>query len=212
MDMVRLAALQSIRSLGKSYGSGLWKLNPRGYTSGKPRGLGRCRSGGLRGRPTPRVPGGTACSWGRSAPARSPATVSPSHVYAAEVTGATGTPPPSEAATGVVGDASWPWWRSLGRTVAWGGNDLVGEFREHALAPHRLQLLELSVGRTNGSDLLRRCRLSQASCDEEGKKDRLLELKGLHYSDVEVGYDLPLLVVGWMQGDLLEVDEKVPGP
>ena len=72
--------------------------------------------------------------------------------------------------------------------------------------------LELSVGRTDGFGLLRRCHLSQASCDEEGDEDRLLKPKSLHYSEVEVGYDLPLLVEGWVQGDLLEVDEKVPGP
>ena len=44
------------------------------------------------------------------------------------------------------------------------------------------------------------------------KRATMLALKGLHYSDVEVGYDLPLLVQGWVQGDLLEVDEKAPGP
>ena len=47
----------------------------------------------------------------------SPATVSPSHVCAAEVTGATGTPPPSAIAAGVVGGVGWPWWRSPDRTV-----------------------------------------------------------------------------------------------
>ena len=76
----------------------------------------------------------------------------------------------------------WPWWRSPDRTVVGGGNDSVGEFR-----------------------------LSQASCDEEGDEDRLLELEGFHYSDVEVGYDLPLLVEGCVHGDRLEVDEKVSG-
>ena len=67
------------------------------------------------------------------------------------------------------------------------------------------------MGRTDGSGLLRRCRLSQARCDEEGDEDWLLELEGFHYSDVEVVYDLPLLVEGCVQGDLLEVDEKVLG-
>ena len=87
-----------------------------------------------------------------------------------------------------------------------GGEDPVGEFREPALSPHRLQLLKLRVGRTDASGLLRRGRLSQASCDEEGNVDRLLELEGLHYSDVEVGYDPQFLLEGWVQGDLLEVD------
>ena len=68
------------------------------------------------------------------------------------------------------------------------------------------------MGRTDGFGLLRRCHLSQAWYDEEGDADRLLEPKSLHYSEVEVGYDLPLLVEGWVQGDLLEVDEKIPGP
>ena len=101
-------------------------------------------------------------------------------------------------------------WRSQDQTAAWEGNDPVGKFRKHVLASRRLQLLELRVGRADGFGLLRRCRLSQASCDEEGDKDRLLELQG-HYSDVEVGYDLPLLVEGWVQGDLLGVDETFPG-
>ena len=87
-----------------------------------------------------------------------------------------------------------------------GGDDPVGEFREPALTPHCLQLLKLRVGRTDGSGLLRRCRLSQASCDEEGDEDRLLELEGLHYSDVEVGYKSPFLLEGWVQVDLLDVD------
>ena len=87
-----------------------------------------------------------------------------------------------------------------------GGDDPVGEFREPTLAPHRLQLLELRVGCTDGSGVFRRCRLFQASCDEEGDKDRLLELEGLHYSNVDVEYDLPFLVEGWVQDDLLEVD------
>ena len=127
----------------------------------------------------------------------SPATVSPPHVCAAEVTGAIGTPP-SETAAGVVGAVGWPWWYSPDRTVAWGGDDPVGEFREPALSPHRLQLLKLRVGRTDGSGLLRRCRLSQASCDEELEKDRLLELEVLNYSDVEVGYDPPFPLEGWV--------------
>ena len=136
----------------------------------------------------------------------SPATVSPSHVYAAEVIGAIGTPLPSEPAADVVGGVGWPWWCSPDRTVAWGGDDPACEFREPALSPHRLQLLKLRVGRTDGSDILRRCRLSQASYDEEDDEDRLLELKDLHYSDVEVGYDPPFLLEGCGQGDLLEVD------
>ena len=90
----------------------------------------------------------------------SPATLSPSHVCAAGITGAVGTPPPSETAAGVVGGVGWPWWCSPDRTVAWGGNDPVGEFREPALSLNRLQLLKLCVGRTDGSGLLRRCRLS----------------------------------------------------
>ena len=87
-----------------------------------------------------------------------------------------------------------------------GGDDPVGEYREPALSPHRLQLLKLRVGRTDGSGFLRRCRLSQASCDEEDDEDRLLELEGLNYSDVDVGYDPSFLLEGWVQGDLLEVD------
>ena len=97
----------------------------------------------------------------------SPTTVSPSHVCAAEVAGAAGeTPPPKPPLA---------WWRGGLALVTpprpnrgLGGNDPVGEFREPALAPHRLELLELSVGRTDSSGLLRRYRLSQASCDEEG--------------------------------------------
>ena len=103
-------------------------------------------------------------------------------------------------------------WCSPDHAVAWGGNDPVGEFREPALAPHRLQLFELGVGRAGASSLLRRCRLSQASRDEESDEDRLLELESLHYSDGEVGDDLPLLLESCLQGDLLEVDEKVAGP
>ena len=93
-----------------------------------------------------------------------------------------------------------------------GGDNPVGEFREAALSPHRLQLLKLHVGRTDGSGLLRRCRLSQASCDEEGDVDRLFKLEGFNYFDVEVGYDPPLLLEGLVQGDFLVVDQKVPGP
>ena len=48
----------------------LVELNPRGYTSGRPSGLGRCRPRGLRGHPAPRILGGTARLWGRSAPGR----------------------------------------------------------------------------------------------------------------------------------------------
>ena len=136
----------------------------------------------------------------------SPATVSPSHVSAAGVTSAIGTPPPFETAAGVVGGVDWPWWCSPDRTVAWGGDNPVGEFRDPALSPHRLQLLKLRVGRTDGSGLLLRCRLFQASCDEEGDGDRLLELEGFNHSDVEVGYDPPLLLEGRVQSDLLEVD------
>ena len=133
----------------------------------------------------------------------SPATVSPSHVCAAEVAGTIGTPPPSETAAGVVGWVGWPWWCSPDRTVAWRGNDPVGEFCEPALSPHRLQLVKLRVGRTDSSGLLRRCRPSHTSCNEEGDEDRLLELEGLHYSVVEVVYDPPFLLEGWVQGDLL---------
>ena len=68
------------------------------------------------------------------------ATVSPSHVCVAEVTGATGKPPPPKPPLA--------WWGggaghggSRDRTVVWGGNDPVGEFREPALAPHRLNSL-----------------------------------------------------------------------
>ena len=136
----------------------------------------------------------------------SPATVSPSLVSAAECTGAIGEPPPSETAPGVVGVVGWPWWCSPDRTVAWGGDNPVCEFREPALPPHHLQLFQLRVGRTDGSGLLRHCRLSQASCNEEGDEDRLLELEGFDYSDIEVGYDPPLLLEGWVQDDLLEVD------
>ena len=136
----------------------------------------------------------------------SPATVSPSHVSAAEVTGAIGNPLPSETAAGVVRGVGWPWWCSPDRTVVWGGDNPVGEFREPALSPHRLQLLKLRVGRTDGSGLLQCCRPSQASCNKEGDEVRLLELEGFDYSDVEVGYDPPLLLEVWVQGDLLEVD------
>ena len=90
--------------------------------------------------------------------------------------------------------------------MAWRGDNPVDEFREPALSPHRPQLFKLRVGRTDGSGLLRRCRLSQASCDEEGDEDRLLELEGSDYSYVEVGYDPSLLLEGWVQSDLLEVD------
>ena len=78
----------------------------------------------------------------------------PSHVSAAECTGAIGEPPPSETAAGVVGVVGWPWWCSPDRTVAWGGDNSVGEFREPALSPHRLQIFKLRVGRTDGSGLL----------------------------------------------------------
>ena len=81
----------------------------------------------------------------------SPATASPSHVCAAEANGAIGTPPPTETAAGVVGGVGWPWWCSPDRTVAWGGDDPVGEFREPTVSPHRLQLLKLRVGRTDSS-------------------------------------------------------------
>ena len=142
----------------------------------------------------------------------SPATVSPSHVSAVKCTGAIGEPPPSETTAGVVGVVGWPWWCSPERTVAWEGDNPVGEFREPALSPHRLQLFQLGVGRPDGSGLFRRCRLSQASCNEEGDEVRLFELEGFDYSDVEVGYDPPLLLEGWVQGALLEVDQKVPSP
>ena len=105
----------------------------------------------------------------------SPATASPSHVCAAEVAGAAGEIPPPKPPLA--------WWRGGLALVApprlnrgLGGNGPVGEFRKAALAPHRLELLELSVGRTDGSGLLRRYRLSQASCNEEGNEGRLLEL------------------------------------
>ena len=136
----------------------------------------------------------------------SPATVSPSHVCAAEVTGAIGTAPLSETAAGVVGGVGWPWWCSPDRTVAWGRDNPVGEFREPSLSPHRLQLLKMRVGRTDGIGLVRRCRLCQASSEEEGDEDRLLELEGFNYSDFEVGYDPPFLLEVRVQGDLLEVD------
>ena len=142
----------------------------------------------------------------------SPATVSPSHVSAVKCTRAIGEPPPSETTAGVVGVMGWPWWRSPERTVAWGGDHPVGEFREPALSPHRLQLFQLGVGRPDGSGLFGRCRLSQASCNEEGDEVRLFKLEGFDYSDVEVGYDPPLLLEGWVQGDLLEVDQKVSSP
>ena len=142
-----------------------------------------------------------------AASAPSPATVSPSHVSDAEVTGAIRTPPPPETAAGVVGGVGWPCWCSPDRTVAWGGGiTQLASSANPALSPHRLQILKLRVGRTDGSGLLRRCRLSQASCDEEADEDWLLELEGFNYSDVEVGYDPPLLLEGWVQGDLLEVD------
>ena len=103
----------------------------------------------------------------------SPATVSPSHVSAVKCTRAIGEPPPSETTAGVVGVMGWPWWRSPERTVAWGGDHPVGEFREPALSPHRLQLFQFGVGRPDGSGLFGRCRLSQASCNEEGDEVRL---------------------------------------
>ena len=46
----------------------LVEVEPARYT--RPRGLGRCHPSGLRGRPAPRVPGGTTHSWGRSTPGR----------------------------------------------------------------------------------------------------------------------------------------------
>ena len=76
----------------------------------------------------------------------SPATVSPSYVSAVKCTGAIGEPPPSETTAGVVGVVGWPWWCSPERTVAWGGDNPVGEFREPALSPHRLQLFQSGVG------------------------------------------------------------------
>ena len=51
----------------------------------------------------------------------SPATVSPSHVSAAEVTGAIGTPPPPKPPLAWWGVWGEPWWCSPDRTVAWGG-------------------------------------------------------------------------------------------
>ena len=48
----------------------LVKSNPRGCTSGKPRGLGRCCPRGLLSCLVSPVPGGTDRSWGRCAPAR----------------------------------------------------------------------------------------------------------------------------------------------
>ena len=98
----------------------------------------------------------------------------------------------------------WPWWCSPDQTVAWGEVIHLASSANPPF-PHRLQLLKLRVGRTDGSGLLRRCRLSQASCDEEGDEDRLLELEGFNYSNVEVEYDPPFLLEGWVQGDLLEV-------
>ena len=142
----------------------------------------------------------------------SPATVSPSHVSAVKCTSAIGEPPPSETTAGVVGVVGWPWWCSPEKTVAWGGDNPVDEFREPALSPHRLQLFQLGVGRPDGSGLFGRCRLFQASCNEEGDEVRLFKLEGFDYPDVEVGYDPPLLLEGWVQGDLLEVDQKVPSP
>ena len=91
--------------------------------------------------------------------------------------------------------------------MTWGGGiTQLASSANPALSPHRLQILKLRVGRTDDSDLLRRCRPSQASCDEEADEDRLLELEGFNYSDVEVGYDPPLLLEGWVQGGLLEDD------
>ena len=90
----------------------------------------------------------------------SPATVRPSHVSAAEVTDAIRPPPLSETAAGVVGGWAGP--GGAPQTEPWrgGGYNPVGEFREPALSPHRLQLLKLRVGRTDGFGLLRRCLLS----------------------------------------------------
>ena len=157
--------------MGKSYGGDSWKSNPQGYTSGRPRGLGRCRPRGLRDHPAPCVPGGTARLWGRSAPARRWRAL-PHHRKPLPCMRCRSrrcrwrTPPPKPPLA---------WWRGGLALVTpprpnrgLGGNDPVGEFREPALAPHRLELLELSVGRTDSSGLLRRYRLSQASCDEEG--------------------------------------------
>ena len=142
----------------------------------------------------------------------SPATVSPSHVSAVRCTSAIGELPPSETTAGVVGVAGWPGGAPQREPWPGGGDNPVDEFREPALSPHRLQLFQLGVGRPDGSGLFGRCRLSQASCNEEGDEVRLFKLEGFDYSDVEVGYDPPLLLEGWVQGDLLEVDQKVLRP
>ena len=88
-------------------------------------------------------------------------------------------------------------------------NDPVGEFGEPSLAPHRFQFLQFGVGRADGPGLLRSCRLSQAARDDEGDEDRLRELDGHDYADVEVRDDLPFLPGGWVQSDLLEVDREI---
>ena len=104
----------------------------------------------------------------------------------AEVAGAAGENSTSETAAGVVVGGRLALVELPRQDRRLRGNDLGGEFHGSTLAPNCLQLLELSVGRTESSGLFRRCRLSQASCDEEGDEDRLIELESLHHSNVEV--------------------------
>ena len=178
-DMARLAALKTFvqweNRMGVGHGS-----RTRGGTLLTNHGASAAATlAASAAAPPPRVPGGTAHSWGRSAPAHRWRTL-PRHRKPLSCMRCRShrrhwKPPPLRNRCWRGGGVGWPWWHSPDRIVAWGGNDPVGEFREPTLALHCLQLLELSVGRTDGSGLLRRCRLSQASCDEEGDEDRLLE-------------------------------------
>ena len=121
---------------------------------------------GICGRPTPSVPCGTARSWSRSALA---------HCWCALPRRRK--PLPCTRCRSCQRQRRKPRlrnrrWRGVcvGGGLAlmalprppWpeGENSPVGELREPALAPHRFQLLELGVGRADGSDLLRRRRLS----------------------------------------------------